>query len=158
MKKNIKKIISFLIVANVLLSCGKSIPTGGRIHPYVLLQGWISDGPWRLISYTRYKQNEIIASYKGTAQDTLQFGYTSDANENVVRTGVGIYFQGKYTVSGYKINLDSTITLNPYWRPNYDDTIKLTSFSEDLITLQVRFDSANVSCIEVDSLRKMYFN
>ncbi len=158
MKRNLIKLIPFFIVVNVLLSCSKSIPTGGPIHPYVLLQGWISDGPWRLISYTRYKENKIIGSYKGTAIDTLKFGYALDANENIVRTGVGIYFQGKYTISDYKINLDSTITLNPYWRPFYDDTIKLTSFSEDLITLKVRFDSANISCIEVDSLKKMYFD
>ncbi len=158
MKKNklvLTIIIFFLVIS---LSCGKQIPNGSDIPRITLLQSWISDGPWNLLSATRYNTSGMISRYRGNAMDTLTFGITSDLNGNVVRTGAGININGVYTICPYQLNLlDTTVTLGPSCRPNYNDTIYVNYFSEDLMVLKMKFDSADIHYRELDSLKKMYF-
>ena len=90
--------------------------------------------------------------------DTLIFGITSDANGDVVRTGVGININGLYTICKYQMpSLDSTIIFGPSCRNYYNDSVTLNSFSENSLVFKVKFDSANIHCWELDSLKKMYF-
>jgi hypothetical protein len=157
MKKIKHGILLVGVAISLAMSCSKQIPNNSVDPPLVLLQSWISDGPWQLVSATRYNSSGTINNYRGNIMDTLQFGYTSDSNQNVVRTAAGMYIKGVYTVCRYQVPPDSTIIFGQSCRLGYNDTIKLSSFSENLIVFKVKFDSADIHCWEVDSLKKMYF-
>jgi hypothetical protein len=83
--------------------------------------------------------------------DMLDFGHA-------VQASAALYINGVYTVCKVQWPLiDSTIILGPSCRAGYNDTLKVNSFSENFLVYKVKFDSANIHCQELDSLKKMYF-
>lgn len=150
-----KKIILFLSAAGLLLltvfSCAKQMNGCGAPPPLTLLEAWMTDGPWQLISATRYNASGLISRYKGTPLDTLDFGYSVPGSVAINTNGVYSACQVQWPLA------DSTIALVATCRPFYGDSLYLNSFGEELVVFKVKFDSANIHGWEVDSLKKMYF-
>ena len=115
MKKMIPGLFAVGLLLSAAFSCGKTLPTCCGGPALYLLQAWMTDGPWQLISATRYNASGVISRYKGTRLDTLDFGYS-------VQGAVAINTNGVYSACKLEWPLaDSTIALVGTCRPFYGD-------------------------------------
>jgi hypothetical protein len=154
-----KNTIKILFVIITTLSCSKRAPIAGDNDSMYLLEGWLIDGPWQLISATNYNAQNKISVYIGQKKDTLTFGYASGTNSNVVLTSISAYINNISSTCSYQLYpTDTSIICKPAWRPNYSDTIFIKSFSDNLLVFEVKnYNQGAINQIEIDTLKKIRF-
>ena len=156
-------LFTVILISLGLFSCKKSGEPGGIPDGYrlVLLQSWLRDGPWQLVSSTKVNFNTgTTTRYTGQPTDSIAFLYDFDAYVNVVETKMYSVIGGVYNECGYKLLppiKDTAVVCFPYWKPGYLDTIRIKSFSEESLVLQVKINDSSFTGYEIDTLKKLAF-
>jgi hypothetical protein len=151
-------IVGLIILMN---SCGK-LPPDSPPPDWSFFDQDLLDGTWHLTSSTDIDSQGHISRYIGSSGDTILFPWHWDSNTNVVANtilsyvgGTGNYVTYNYNIFWVQTPRVSDIICNPPWKPNYSDTLVVTSYSEHLLVFRVAH--TNDSGLEIDSLSKIRF-
>ncbi len=139
----------------ILPACKKAVEP--EFPLYIVLEGHLTDGPWRFISATTSYSNGIQSRYVGSALDSVVFQFSANGNLALSPSNVESYINGIRSTGKWAHPYGYTLTISPPWRSGLSDTVLCTSISDYLMVFKIKTVTATGEGYEIDSLKKIRF-
>ena len=148
-------IFSVLLSIFVLPACHKAIEP--EFPLFIVLDGHLTDGPWRFVSATTNYSNGIQSRYIGSPLDSVIFQFSANGNLSLSPSTVESFIQGVKSTGKWAHPSGYTLTISPPWGNGLSDTLLCTSISDYLMVFKIKFSNAAGEGYEIDSLKKIKF-
>jgi len=148
-------IIFTLLVTAMLPACKKTEESGFPL--FIVLEGHLTDGPWRFISATTNYSNGIQSRYVGTALDSVIFRIIANGNLSLSPSTVESFIHGVNSKGNWAHPSGYTLTISPPWGNGLSDTVLCTSISDYLMVFKIKISNTTGEGYEIDSLKKIKF-
>jgi hypothetical protein len=139
----------------VLPACHKAIEP--EFPLFIVLDGHLTDGPWRFISGTSNYSNGIQSRYIGSPLDSVIFQLSANGNLSLSPSTVESSINGVKSTGNWAHPSGYTLTISPPWGNGLSDTVLCTSISDYLMVFKIKKVTATGEGYEIDSLKKIRF-
>lgn len=139
----------------ILPACKKTVES--EFPLYIVLEGHLTDGPWRFVSATTSYSNGTQSRYVGGALDSVVFQLGAIGNLSLYPSNVLSHIDGINRTSKWSHPYGYTLTISPSWRNGLSDTVLCTSISDYLMVFKIKTATATGEGYEIDSLKKIRF-
>ncbi len=148
--------IFFVLVSIFILpTCKKGVES--EFPLYIVLEGHLTDGPWRFVSATTSYSNGMQYRYVGSELDSVIFQFGATGNLSLAPSNVVSYINGINRTGKWSHPFGYTLTISPPWGNGLSDTVLCTSISDYLMVFKIKKVSAIGEGYEIDSLKKIRF-